>query len=160
MGLDDSFDSLGPAAKTRAIAESNASSTALVFIADSGAQMNIPQQVRSSLPAVASGAKGYAEFCRLINVAPFPPQAIYFIRQSALLTRCRTVGAKVNQVEKVCSVLGLNVNWRVPAVDSVISGLDNAPNSRLGFSDICLSRTCLSSLATRRSETLSANLPY
>ena len=84
MGLDDSIDPLGPAGKSRALSEPNASSAELVSFLDSGEQMNIPKQVRSSLPAVASGVKGYVEFCRLINVSPYPPRAIYFIRRGAL----------------------------------------------------------------------------
>ena len=76
MGLDDSFGALCPAAKTRALAEPNASSAELVSFLDSGAQMNIPQQFRASLPDVASGAMGYVEFCRLINVSSSPPPGI------------------------------------------------------------------------------------
>ena len=136
MGLDDSFDSMGPAAKTRALAESNASSGELVPFLDSGAQMNILQQVRSSFPELASGVKGYVEFWRLINVAPFPPHAIYFIRRIALFPQGRTFGMYVNHVETSFSVLGLNVTWRTPAVNAVIAGLANAPNYRVEFPNI------------------------
>ena len=130
LGLVGSFDSLAAAGKTRALAEPDASSAELISFLDFGAHANIPQQVRPSLHGAASGVKGYVVFCRLINVTPFPPLAIYFVRWTALFSTGRTFCLHVSHFEKACAFLGLGVNWRTPAVNSVIAGLDNAPNSR------------------------------
>ena len=42
----------------------------------------------------------------------------------------------VNHIDEACSVIGLNVNWRTQSVNSVISVLHSAPNSRETISNI------------------------
>ena len=60
---DEAIDTLGPYSQTRAMVESCETSSTLVQFFNTGDQVNIPQQVRSSLPAVASGY-------RLLPVSP------------------------------------------------------------------------------------------
>ena len=89
LKLPDDFRALGPAAKVRRLAASVSDQALLTRFLDTGVNANISQQVRSSLPAVASGLQGYLSFCRMIRVQPSPPlhpscvSGVHFPRECA-----------------------------------------------------------------------------
>lgn len=125
IGLASDFDALGPAAKVRRLSEAALDSRLLSRFLDAGSQLNVLQQVRSTLPSVANGVHGYLDFCRLINAGPFPPTSRTLRRWSALFRPGRTFSLYLSHIEKVCALLGMGTEWRTPALAAVVRGLAN-----------------------------------
>ena len=136
VGLDDAIDTMRPSAKTRAMAESSGKSSTSVQFLNTGDRVNIPKQLRSSLPAVGAGVKGYIDFFRFLRVNSFRPKSIYIDRRSALFPDGPAFGMYVKHVERACSLLGLRAGWRTPAGECVMMGLDNATVSRVKFTNV------------------------
>ena len=102
LNLPDDFTSLGPAAKVRRLEAVASDQALLARFLDSGANANILQQVRASLPAVAAGLQGYLAFCRLIRVQPFPPLPSTLCQWSTLFRGGRTFSLYLSHLGKVC----------------------------------------------------------
>ena len=117
--LGASFDSLGTDAKIRRLYSRNFETPALNRVLDSGAKVNVLQQILPSLPAVAAGVQGHIAFCSLNNTAPFPNTPANLVRRSALFPRGRTLSCYIGHGGKACGVLGLDASRRTPAVNAV-----------------------------------------
>ena len=136
LNLSDDFASLGPAAKVRRL-EAVASDQALLSrFLETGANANVLQQVRSSLPAVAAGLQGYLAFCRLIRVQPFPPLPATLCQWSTLFRGGRTFSLYLSHLEKVCAVLGVDAHWRTAPVIAAVRGLINLGSARERFHNV------------------------
>ena len=75
IGLPSNFDHMGPSARITALQEATPDSQQLLRFLSTGAQTNVLQQVRLTLPSVASGVNCYLSFCSLLGIAPSPPTA-------------------------------------------------------------------------------------
>ena len=111
-------------------------SESIIRFLDKGAQLNVPQQARSSLPAVAAGVRCYIDCCGLIQVTPFPPLPLTLVRWGALFAPWRTLGLYVAHLEKACALLGLGAQRRATAAQAVIAGLANTSPNRAYFARI------------------------
>ena len=86
IGLPSNFDTLGPMARISALQEADPDSQRLLRFLSVGAHQNILQQVRLTLPQVASGVSCYLSFCSLLGIAPFPPTSTVVQQWSTLFT--------------------------------------------------------------------------
>ena len=136
MGLRESSESLDQAAQDKAMASSPTDSPTITRFMYISAQATVLQQVRSSLPSVAAGVKGYLGFCALTHSHHFPPTPLIFMRRRAHFADGRPFAKYVRRVEKACALIGLGADRRTPEVHAEITGLGNAPVLRSQFPNI------------------------
>ena len=86
LDLPENFCRLGPKARVMALQNIMPDSQKLLRFLSLGAQNNVLEQVRSTLPSVASGVGCYLSFCSLLAIAPFPPTTDSVARWSALFS--------------------------------------------------------------------------
>ena len=135
IGLPDDFDALGPAARITALQNATPDSQQLLRFLSSGAQRNILQQVRATLPCVASGLSCYLSFCSLLGIAPMPPSSTVVQQWGTIFGAGRTFQLYVGHLVKACQLLNIDVSWRDDAVRAVIKGLANKPTRIQRFSN-------------------------
>lgn len=73
IGLPTSCQSLGPTERIAALKAATPDSQQLLRFLSAGSHANVLQQVRLTLPSVASGVSCYLAFCSLLSIDPFPP---------------------------------------------------------------------------------------
>ena len=133
LGLPDSFLKLGPKARILALQNTTPDSQQLLRFLSIGAQANILEQVRLSLPSVASGVSCYLSFCTLLNIAPFPPTTETVARWSALFSPGKTYSIYINHLVKACHLMGIDISWRTELIFSIAKGLSNKPSTKIKF---------------------------
>ena len=74
LGISSDFEKLGPAAKTRKLAESPHPLAVVSNFLRTGAQLNMLRQVQDSLSSVSAAIQCYGAFCDLMDVQYFPLQ--------------------------------------------------------------------------------------
>ena len=123
LGLPSAFEKLGPAAKINALQQATPDSQHLLRFLSAGAQANILERVRSTLPSVASGVKCYLSFCSLLGIAPFPPSANIVARWSALFSPGKTYSLYVGHLNTACQLLEIDSSWRTDTIRDIAKGL-------------------------------------
>ena len=134
LTLPDNFLHLGPKARIIALQNSTPDSQQLLRFLSAGAQKNILEQVRSSMPQVASGVGCYLAFCSLLAIAPFPPAAESVARWSAVFKPGKTFGIYLSHLAKACQLMGIDCSWKSnDTVIAVAKGLRNKPSGKIKF---------------------------
>ena len=135
IGLPMDFDSLGPTARIAALQAATPDSQHLLRFLSAGAQSNILQQVRLTLPSVASGVACYLAFCSLLSIAPFPPTTTIVRQWSAMFGQGKTFALYINHLMKACQLLSFDTSWRDDGVKAIVKGLANKPPRKARFSN-------------------------
>ena len=112
IGLPTNFDSLGPTARIAALQEATPDSQQLLRFLSTGAQTNVLQQVRLTLPSVAAGVSCYLSFCSLLGIDPFPPAPTVVQKWSTLFSHGETYQLYVGHLLKACQLLQIDASWR------------------------------------------------
>ena len=133
LGLPENYENLGPAARITALQNATPDSQRLLRFLSAGAQSNILQQVRSTLPSVASGVRCYLSFCTLLGVAPFPPTMEGVARWSTVFSPGKTFALYVNHLVKACHLMGIDNSWKTDIITALAKGLRNKVNPRVRF---------------------------
>ena len=133
IGLPNSFEKLGPAAKINALKQATPDSQQLLRFLSAGAQSNILEQVRATLPSVASGVSCYLSFCALLGIAPFPPSADVVARWSAIFAPGKTYSLYLSHLSKACQLMEIDSSWRTDTVRGIAKGLANKPSLKARF---------------------------
>ena len=125
LGLPANFDNLPPMARINALQGVTPDSQHLLRFLSAGAQANILQQVRHTLPCVASGVACYLAFCSLLSIAPFPPTTKIVRQWSTIFSTGRTFAVYVNHLIRVCQLLELDCSWRDETIKAIAKGIAN-----------------------------------
>ena len=133
LQLPENFSKLGPKARIIALQNVVPESQALYRFLSIGAQANILEQVRLTLPAVSSGISCYLSFCSLLAVAPFPPSTECVARRSAVSPPGKTFSLYLGHLAKACFLLGFDLSWKNEFINSIAKGLKNKPSERAKF---------------------------
>ena len=134
--MSGSPDSLGPAAKPRALSAARDSWPFSYFWIMGGLWAFCIG--RAPIPAVAADVRLNIDFCTLIghtrpHIATLP---LATVRRSAVFAPGRTFGAYVRHAEAACALLGAGSEWRTPEVLAAIDGHPNAPARNIRFETI------------------------
>ena len=127
IGLPMDFEALGPIARISALQAATPDSQHLLRFLSAGAQSNILEQVRLTLPQVASGVACYLAFCSLLSIAPFPPISPIVRQWSAVFSHGKTFALYINHLMKACHLLSIDTSWRDEGVKAIVKGLSNKP---------------------------------
>ena len=130
LGLPANFERLGPRARIFALQNVTPDSQQLLHFLSIGAQKNILGQVRLTPPCVASGVPCYLSVCTLLNIAPFPPTTKTEARRSTVFRPGKTYVIYVEHLIKACHLVGFDIAWRTPLINSIAKGLSNKPSMR------------------------------
>ena len=133
LNLPENFGRLGPKARIIALQNIAPDSQPLLRFLPIGAQANILEQVRSTLPCVASGVGCYLSFCSLLAIAPFPPTTEGVARWSALFPPGKTFSIYLSHLAKACQLLGFDSSWKTDVIIAICKGLKNKPSGKNRF---------------------------
>ena len=123
LQLPENFGRLGPQARIIALQNVVPESQALYRFLSIGAQANILEQVRLTLPSVSSGISCYLAFCSLLAVAPFPPTTVCVARWSAVFQPGKTFPLYLGHLAKACFLLGFDSSWENEFITPIAKGL-------------------------------------
>ena len=135
IGIPVNFDEIGPMSRKTALQEATPDSQQLLRFLAAGAQPNILQQVRLTLPAVASGVSRYLAFCSLLSITPFPPTSTIVQQRGNMFGQGKTFQIYVSRLTKACHLLQIDCSWKDEAVKAVIKGIANKPPRNQRFSN-------------------------
>ena len=127
------FQALGPAAKIRALKESNISKHRLSNFLEAGATLSLLKASRKAFKGLASAIRCYFSFCELKGIKPFPIKERYILQWSALFNETATFQQYVNSLRKVCYILRESLDWSSRAVVHAAYGLRLAASNRIRF---------------------------
>ena len=133
LALPDDFLKLGPKARIIALQNVAPDSQQLLRFLSAGAQANILEQVRLSLPSVASGVGCYLSFCSLLAIAPFPPTSDTVARWSTVFSAGKTFSIYLGHLSKACQLMNIDCSWRNDTIVAIAKGLKNKPMARDKF---------------------------
>ena len=135
LGLPMDFDQLGPIARISALQAATPDSQHLLRFLSAGAQSNILEQVKHTLPSVASGVACYFAFCSLLSIAPFPPTNTIVRHWSAMFSAGKTFALYVNHLTKACQLLHIDTSWKDDGIRAICKGLANKTITKQRFSN-------------------------
>ena len=133
LQLPENFGRLGPKARIIALQNLAPDSQPLLRFLSVGAQANILEQVRSTLPSVSSGIGCYLSFCSLLAIAPFPPTAEVVAQWSAVFPPGKTFSIYLSHLSKACNLLGFDSSWKNEVILSIAKGIRNRPTGKDKF---------------------------
>ena len=133
IGLPDDYEAMGPIARIEALQSLTPDSQQLLRFLSAGAQTNILQQVRLTLPQVASGVSCYLAFCSLLSIAPFPPTTGIVRQWSCMFATGKTFSIYVAHLMKACQLMQIDTVWRDDSIRAIAKGLANKPPTRTRF---------------------------
>ena len=133
LQLPENSPRLGPKARIIALQNIMPDSQQLLRFLSAGAQNNILEQVRSTLPCVASGIGCYLAFCSLLAIAPFPSTTEIVARWRALFKPGKTYSIYLGHLSKACNLMGFDSSWKNEVIHAIAKGLKNKPSGKNRF---------------------------
>ena len=133
LQLPEKFPRMGTKARIIALQNAAPDTQQLYRFLSIGAQANILEQVRPTLPSVASGIGRYLSFCSILAISPFPTTSEVVARWGAISPPGETFSIYLSHLSEACFLMGFDISWENDIILAIAKGLRNKPDNRDKF---------------------------
>ena len=127
------FDQLGPIARITALQAATPDSQHLLRFLSAGAQSNILEQVKHTLPIRRLRSGVLFRFLLATEHRSFPPANAVVRQWGAMFGAGKTFALYANHLAKACHLMNIDTSWKDDGIRAIRKGLVNKESAKQRF---------------------------